>query len=112
MSRYAQPETGGSMKKILILAAAAFFALSAQANAENIQANVVAGNGYAELSTIFFDYEDGVWHGAPVEKVSDLKAWKNIDLKKYKIVLPDGRELGVLDNKPAVMENGKLTALK
>lgn len=100
------------MRKTLTLMIAAFFAFAASAGAENYTAKVVDRQGTVELQTIFFDYEEGVWHGAPVDKSSDLKAWKDIDLKKQAIFLEDGRELGVLDNRPAFRKNGKFVALK
>lgn len=100
------------MKKLVVLAVAAFFAMSTHAYADSYRAMVSQDNKAGVEQEVFFDYETGVWHGAPVSEVDRISAWKDINSETHKIALPDGRELVTLNNRPAVkMPNGDIRPL-
>lgn len=93
------------MKKLMMLFVAAFmfFAINSGANAESFRVTVSPVGGGAQVEQeVFFDYEVGVWHGAPVSAISDLSAWADIDCNTHVLKLPDGNELVTLNNNPAI----------
>lgn len=51
---------------------------------------------------VFFDYENGVWHGAPKDEADNISKWMNLDLNKFTIKLANGDELVVVNNMPAI----------
>lgn len=97
---------------LLVIAFAAFFVMPDLAMADSYRVIVTQGNNAGVEQEVFFDYETGVWHGAPVSELNRISAWKDINLETHKITLPDGRELVTQDNKPAVkMSNGEIRPL-
>lgn len=98
------------MRKLVFSFLAAGLLFASSVNARELDNVTVDGiNGPA---SVFFDYEDAVWHAAPMNGKHIYGNWKQISPKDGALVAENGSLLVVRDHLPYYDDKGKLTPLE
>ena len=97
------------IEKIVLFLMAGIFMSAAQSMALSpVNLNgVTVKNGKTEnVQNVYFDYEEGVWVGAPLgsEKYSDID-------KNAVLTSPDGKKIVIIDHLPYLDDNGRKISL-